>query len=309
MPAYLIEAPTGRTFDTKVQPADFQQFKSEFMSKYPTWNPPNVDVPFPEISLDQVAAASIPEPLKPLFPSYHDLQHEHHLEAEHEHQQQQRHPQAHQQYQQPATPAPSPPQSPQMKPKKQQFQTDQHRPFVMPYTSQQSRQPMMVPRAIAEAGDLYAQHVRISTELWQTVKLREEMIADESGTSQAEADQLIEQSSTLHGLEGRMASLKLTGRDRGSAIEDDEQDLADPLDMLQSLEQDLKREAKGKGKAGMERIEDVRRLQRIELFYVGELLFVFQCRSLSGSAAVDPPRDAKRRHRLAQVAACYGLTE
>lgn len=161
-----------------------------------------------------------------------------------------------------------------MKPKKLQFQTDQNRPFVLPYSARntdQHGQPIRIPRAIAEASDLYSQHVRISTELWQTVKLREEMISDESGTSQAEADLVQQTSAGLGGLEGRMAGLRLA--ERGSAVEDDDQDMADPLDMLQQLEQEMKRKVKGKGPAEEEKVEDVRRLQRIEIFYVSYAVF------------------------------------
>lgn len=125
---------------------------------------------------------------------------------------------------------------------------------------------MMVPRAIEEAGSLYSEHVRISTELWQTVKLREEMISDESGTSQAETDLVNQTTAGLGGIEARMAGLRLA--ERGSAVEDDDQDMMDPLEMLHQLEQDLRRKAKGKGKAEQEKAEDVKRLQRIEIFYV-----------------------------------------
>lgn len=264
-----------RRFNTKVQPTDFKNFQSEVMSKYPTYVPPSVDVPIPDISLDQVAAAAVPQPLRPLFPHHQQQPSDANHPQDGQEQQQQ---QQQQQFLQPATPAPSPPPSPQAKPKKQQFQTDQTRPFVMPYASRNIAlgphgEPMMVPRAIAEAGDLYAQHVRISTELWQTVKLREEMVADESGTSQADAD-LVQNSNLGAGasapIEDRLAGLKLS--QRSSVVDDDDdddlQDLMDPLEMLHSLEQDLRRKAKGKGRAEQEKVEDVRRLQRIEVFYV-----------------------------------------
>lgn len=119
-------------------------------------------------------------------------------------------------YQQPPTPAPSPPPSPAPalqgapsgppqqngfppsavgppggppvggKPKKQQFQTDQTRPFPLPFAPANASRGRAVPRAIEEAGELYRRHLRVSTELWQAWKVREEFGNDELGLTRAE---------------------------------------------------------------------------------------------------------------------------
>lgn len=81
---------------------------------------------------------------------------------------------------QPATPAPSPPPSP--KPKKQQFQTDQNRPFLFPFSGRVKYQnARLVPFAIDEADKLYSKHMYVSLALWQMWKTREECMTAESG--------------------------------------------------------------------------------------------------------------------------------
>ncbi|GHJ87632.1 hypothetical protein NliqN6_4034 [Naganishia liquefaciens] len=83
---------------------------------------------------------------------------------------------------QPGTPAPSPPPTPQMKPKKLQYQTDQTRPFVFPFSRSELSDPSrMVPFAIDEAEKLYNRHIHVSLGLYQLQKIREEYIREESG--------------------------------------------------------------------------------------------------------------------------------
>ncbi|ORY85409.1 hypothetical protein BCR35DRAFT_302898 [Leucosporidium creatinivorum] len=168
--------------NTKVAPPDFQSFRNEITSKYPSYAPP----PIPLVTnLDRLSAAAAPSPVRPIF-SYH-------INANHD-------PTSSANGgsnslppagpPQPATPAPSPPPSPAPKPKKQQFQTDQTKPFVLPFApanaGPRGGPPRAVPASIDEAGELYRRNMRISTELWQTWKLREEFMADEGGLVKAE---------------------------------------------------------------------------------------------------------------------------
>jgi len=81
------------------------------------------------------------------------------------------------------TPAPSPPASPQVKPKKQQYQTDQTKPFVFPFTRSEGlgTTSRLVPRAIDEADELYEKHVYVPLGLHQLCKTRDDYIREESG--------------------------------------------------------------------------------------------------------------------------------
>ena len=255
---------------TKVSPSDLLAFRSEIIAKYPTYVPPSLSAPIPQIPLDHIAAASAPLPLRMPYP--------HHNSAQHDNNQQNQPPPGAGPL--PPTPAPSPPPSPVAKPKKQQFQTDQGRPFVLPFSKanfgNKGRQ-RFVPRSIDEAGDLYRRNIRISTDLWQTVKLREECIADESGTSRAEADLVRESdvgTSVLGGastLDAAMADLHIR-----PPHDDGEANDLDPLQMLERFEKDTKSqqlaaEASGNSAAAKklgQKALDIRRLQRIEMIYV-----------------------------------------
>jgi hypothetical protein len=78
----------------------------------------------------------------------------------------------------PPSPAPSPPpQTP--KPKKQQFQTDQNRPFLFPFSARAPER--IVPYAIEEADRLYGKHVYIGVSNIQTYAVRDEAMREESG--------------------------------------------------------------------------------------------------------------------------------
>lgn len=69
-----------------------------------------------------------------------------------------------------------------MKQKKQQYQTDQSRPFVFPFSRSEMPGPSrMVPFAIDEAEKLYSRHIHISLGLYQLQKTREDYIREESG--------------------------------------------------------------------------------------------------------------------------------
>lgn len=257
---------------TKVSPSDLQQFRQDIIAKYPTYQPPVLEAPISDISLDQISAASAPTPLRPLYP-YHDHDHHDHPASDSHQAPDQQRPA--QQQPMPATPAPSPPPSPNMKPKKQQFQTDQNRPFVLPFSrvnwtigsgsSGKSGKDRYVPQSIDEAGELYRQNIRISTDLWQTVKVREECIADETGVGESPEKMAAEALS----LEERIASLNL-----GGEVEEEEEK-ADPLQMLYDYETKLQSDCDalddasfGEVKKLKQRIQDVKRLHRTEIIYV-----------------------------------------
>ncbi|GAA6059340.1 hypothetical protein JCM10212_003238 [Sporobolomyces blumeae] len=167
-------------------------------------------------TLDRVSAAAAPQPVKPTF-SYH-------INANHDPSSPSNQmplppppgapaPASWQ----PPTPAPSPPPSPAPqlnqlphlngqngvvggqpngaggglvpqppKPKKQQYQTDQSRPFPLPFAPSNYAKGRAVPRSIEEASDLFRSHLRISSEIWQGWKVREEFRSEEMGWGKAE---------------------------------------------------------------------------------------------------------------------------
>ena len=79
-----------------------------------------------------------------------------------------------------STPAPSPPPTPN-KPKKQQYQTDQTKPFVFPFSPEAYISRRLVPYAIDEADELYGKHLHVSLALFQIWRTREDYLLDESG--------------------------------------------------------------------------------------------------------------------------------
>ncbi|BGP12930.1 hypothetical protein JCM10213_004349 [Rhodosporidiobolus nylandii] len=205
---------------TKVAATDIVTFRNETLAKYPSYTPPppSTLLPLPPQmsalasnpqTLDRLSAAAAPAPVRPTF-SYH-------INANHDPSLPSNQPPlpstsagAGSAQWQPPTPAPSPPPSPSpalqgalqgqqqqqggggppqppAKPKKQQFQTDQSRPFPLPFAPAnfvKGRLP--VPRAVEEAGELYRKNLRVSTELWQAWKVREEFVGEEMGLSRAE---------------------------------------------------------------------------------------------------------------------------
>ena len=185
---------------------------------------------------------------------------------------------------QPTTPAPTPPPSP--KPKKQQYQTDQSRPFVLPFSEARSGKLRVVPRSVEEAGELYRRNMRVSTELWQTTKVREEYIGDETGIAASFANAHIStpaDADTFGAADDEVAPWPRRGGSRATSASAMSAGSAksmarsapprpDPLSMLERLESSLRDDIprkQGKALAQLEeRISDVRRLQRIELIYV-----------------------------------------
>lgn len=173
----------------------------------------------------------------------------------------------------PGTPAPTPPPSP--KPKKQQYQTDQTRPFLFPFSSKVSlRNPKLVPYAIDEADRLYDRHMYVSAALWQMAKTREECILDESG---------------LNNLPNASESLTSLTQDRRYSVvsivnsgEEDEQlyDVALLDQKLAEADMNIKK-AQISGdrtllRKAQERRQDVMRLKRVENIYV----IIFRLRSI-----------------------------
>ncbi|KAI5478586.1 hypothetical protein MNV49_004845 [Pseudohyphozyma bogoriensis] len=252
LPPDDLNRKTGPRPETKVAPPDFQSFRNEITSKYPSYVATGLTEPYPPVDLDRISAASAPTPVRATF-SYH-------INPNHEPSNLPAPPPN----QQPVTPAPTPPQSPAPtgpppKPKKQQFQTDQSKPFVLPFgpaNAGPKGRPRNVPQSIDEAAELYRRNMRVSTELWQTWKLREEFMADERGILRAE-------------MEERKASV--SGKERmGESGEEEEED--DPLSLLQKLgkrlaEQEEKEEDTREKKKLATKRADVKRLERVEILY------------------------------------------
>lgn len=178
------------------------------------------------------------------------------------------------------TPAPTPPASPAPKLKKQQFQTDQTRPFLLPFSPANAlplprdsaagaststafvsvRKVRSVPKSIDEAGELYERNLRISTELWQTWKVREECRFDEMGVSLAES------------LPPPAPSSPPVERMSALSMQDEEEEM-DPLSMLRKLasgmqeEEDVEQDDRVRDRIKSQR-GDVLRLERVEVLYV-----------------------------------------
>ncbi|GAA5831311.1 hypothetical protein JCM3766R1_003007 [Sporobolomyces carnicolor] len=298
-------------------------FRNETLSKYPTFTPlaPSQLLPLPpqlsalssdQSTLDRISAAAAPIPIKPTF-SYHiNANHDPSLPSN--------------QYVppppgsapppaqwQPATPAPSPPPSPapQMsplplqqqggpqppKPKKQQYQTDQTRPFPLPFAPANYAKGRAVPRSIEEASDLFRRDLRVSSEIWQGWKIREEYRSEEMGWGKAEqverdlvkdgsADEQNKQqkglTKGLGQLRRRMEELAVSRGESEEAVDDghaedddeEEEDPMDPLTVLKSMGRQLKKELEQlsgddhkKRNELEERRADLRRLERVELLY------------------------------------------
>lgn len=133
-----------------------------------------------------------------------------------------------------------------------------------------------VPRAINEAAQLFKQNVMLSTELWQTWKVREELLEDETGVRTVNNDfQNLVLSDDNH---FRNAAVMIPN-DPSTAHQ--EQNERDSLKMLQQLEQQFRDEASDTSLDSKERnrlltkANDVQRLQRVELFYVSFLMLSF----------------------------------
>ncbi|KAJ1029152.1 hypothetical protein NDA18_002780 [Ustilago nuda] len=154
----------------KSDPLDFQDFQHEISVKYPTFEPPKRQEN--DLPLDKLASAI--HPIPPRKPFSNNVDGNRGYPGG---------PQQGPNSMLPGTPAPSPPPSP--KPNKAKYQTDQTRPFIFPYSRQVHGAGRLVPRSIEEASKLYTEHMHVSLELWQTWRVREQCIQDESGVGSA----------------------------------------------------------------------------------------------------------------------------
>lgn len=134
--------------------------------------------------------------------------------------------------------------------------------------------------------------MRVSTELWQTWKLREEYMADESGILKAEAvaasfgmGEKVKskgKGKAMGGIGGgKEDANRLSRRMEALSMDDDEeplekeQDRMDPLVMLQMMAKKMQAEEEAeadekKKKLLRQRRVDVQRLEKVEVLYVSQ---------------------------------------
>lgn len=286
----------------KATPLDFTTFKGEILSKYPAYEPPQILAPIPQVPLERISAAAASAPLRNALQSLASSG----FDGPSQHEQMQSQQQQPAAGPLPATPAPSPPSSPlPPKPKKQQYQTDQSKPFVLPfsstnlggghYSSIKGKGKMTVPFSIDEAGKLYKQNIRITTELWQSWKLREEYLADETGADEDNAASTSDGTRVLPSLTSQFESMSLeetlaslsasqSAEQKDRATKAPAEPRTDALGMLYQLEKTLKAELKAEKKQDIDgdsaraeklerkrlaqKIKDVKKLQRVEIIYV-----------------------------------------
>lgn len=302
-------------------------FRNETLAKYPTFTPlpPSQLLPLPpqlsalssdQTTLDRISAAAAPIPIKPTF-SYHiNANHDPSLPSnQYIPPPPVQNPSIPAAQWQPATPAPSPPPSPlpslsplplpqtqgsqnpnipqPPKPKKQQYQTDQSRPFPLPFAPSNYAKGRSVPRSIEEASELFKRDLRVSSEIWQGWKVREEYRSEEMGWGRAEEIERGHQNEAAQGeerkvtkgmgqLRKRMEELAVAQSEseggNEEAVEEEEEDEEDPMDpltVLRSIGKQLKKEEdtldadEGKKRRELEeRRGDLKRLERVEVLYV-----------------------------------------
>ena len=85
---------------------------------------------------------------------------------------------------------------PPLKPGRQKFQTDQSRPFILPFASEKFRD--QVPLGIQEAFSLYQDHLYVKTSTWQTWLVRQELLNELRGARDPSMLQAQRALSTLH---------------------------------------------------------------------------------------------------------------
>lgn len=258
---------TPTSVPLKSSPLDFQTFRQETAVKYPTFTPDPVN----DMPSFKLAEAYAPIPIRPHYNHHQQVEDMQGPPGMPNNAYGQQRPQ-----QLPPTPAPSPP--PNMgKTKKTQYQTDQSRPFVFPFSSR-IRPQKLVPFAIDEADRLYTRHMYISASLYQMWRTREECILDESGLQNLPSHRT---GSDFSAESARIAEvLALAKGDRrfsmtSTSIQDPEgQALPDveALDeALEKAEARMKRaEAEGDRaelRRAKEEIDDLVRLRRVEQIY------------------------------------------
>ncbi|TIA81785.1 hypothetical protein E3P98_01860 [Wallemia ichthyophaga] len=186
----------------KSNPVDLQQFFTQTSLKYPTYKPNAQPLP-----LNGLALASAPAPLKTSAPKQ-DLPsafavgptvsggNSSNINTAA--------PEA-----MPGTPLPTPPPSPApgSKLKKTQFQTDQTKPFIFPFSENTSS----VPTSIDEAGRLYAAHMHVPISLWQTHQIRKDFVRSLGYTNRY---------AEIAEAEGEKGSESNTGEDIGAPVDE-----------------------------------------------------------------------------------------
>lgn len=197
----------------KSTPIDFSTFRHESAVKYPTFvpAPPASDK---DITTERLSTALSPIPVRP---PYHQPNDQPNMSGHPMHDPMQMNMGTGMGI---GTPAPSPPphmQNPNMmggpggmnppKQKKLQFQTDQTRPFVFPF----SRATGTVPVAVEEAERLYKKHMHVSLALWQMWEVREACWREESGVDGSIAF-------GTGGATGRNMASTAVGGEKGSGI-------------------------------------------------------------------------------------------
>lgn len=73
---------------------------------------------------------------------------------------------------------------------RQKYQTDQNRPYVLPY-SQQTDRDSVVPFSIQEALALYHDHLYVDTDTWQLYVARQQMLGEMQGRHEAHPEALV----------------------------------------------------------------------------------------------------------------------
>ncbi|KAF8665597.1 hypothetical protein AX16_000054 [Volvariella volvacea WC 439] len=257
----------------KSTPLDIETFRQETSVKYPTFTPPQQPIPTapnPPIKSPPLFSLKLSQAYNPI-PIRH---HYHHDDLDlSPPQPPQGHPgypppqnpnMQYRQNPQPATPAPSPPPSP--KPKKLQYQTDQTRPFLFPFSSRNAfgKDAKYVPFAIDEADRLYSRHMYISLSLAQMWRTREDCMTAESGLDHMPGSEPGFESSTAKEV------TKLAGKEG----EDPETvELLPDMAVLNQKLEEAERILKDSTQSGLEkrkarqRREDLMRLKRVEQIY------------------------------------------
>lgn len=286
-----VDLQLGADQQIKSSPFDIQAFRQETTVKYPTFipEPPEPPKTAPSsqarnVSTTELAQACSPIPIRHHYHHSDDSEYQnglpinntnampfvpHHANPQY----------APNQIPQPLTPAPSPPPTGK---KKQQYQTDQTRPFLFPFSRSRmtSKNAPLVPFAIDEADRLYNKHMHVSLALWQMWRTREECMASESGLEHMPGSSNI---SDVFNFPDANNDVKPARANLNSSSSIEEEDFSQDLPDIVALNSvlafteasvklaEIKGERAEKRKA-QERKEDIMRLKRVEQVYVGEML-------------------------------------
>ncbi|KJA24554.1 hypothetical protein HYPSUDRAFT_136073 [Hypholoma sublateritium FD-334 SS-4] len=253
--------PASDTTDKiKSSPIDIDTFHTETSVKYPTFTPPAQ--PPPSLIHAPIAQSISPSVLtRRLAKAYTPIPVRHHYHHDDDggagmpmqFAPPPPPPGAFRHNPQPPTPAPSPPPPPPNKPKKQQYQTDQSRPFLFPFAKGQPG-ARRVPFAVDEADTLYSKHMYISLALAQMWRTRDDCMTAESGLD------------------------RMPGAEEGfksSTFDADEAEAGEPLPDLALLDKMIDEAAEmmtnaqtsAEKRKAQERREDLMRLKRVEQIY------------------------------------------